>query len=110
MTLMMIMMFEYHNEVDFVLCDDTGDYDNDKGGYQKWKKGDTWRKPTKYSAVWISPLSNYHENNTMLIAVLQIKSRTIVFFPPVYSKEEEKSGGFWNSFNFFENFDKDYEF
>ena len=57
----MQMMFEYLDDVHVVLCDNTGDYDNNKGGYQKWKKGDTWRKPTKYSAVWISP-SDCHEN------------------------------------------------
>ena len=61
MQMMMKMMFEYLDDVDIVLCDNTGDYDNNKGCYQKWKKGDTWRKPTKYSTVWISP-SDYHEN------------------------------------------------
>ena len=41
MQMMMKMMFEYLDDVDVVLCDNTGDYDNNKGGYQKWKKGDT---------------------------------------------------------------------
>ena len=73
MTLMVNVMFEYHNEVDVVLCDDDYYDDDNDGGYQKWKEWDTWRKPTKYSAVWISPINNYHENNTMVIAALQIK-------------------------------------
>ena len=51
-----------HNEVDVVLCDDDYYDDDNDGGYQKWKKWDTWRKPTKYSAVWISPIKDYHEN------------------------------------------------
>ena len=38
MTLMVSIMFEYHNEVDVVLCDDDYYDDDNDGGYQKWKK------------------------------------------------------------------------
>ena len=68
-------------------------FDNDNGCYQKWKKGDTWWKPTKYSAVWISP-SDYHENNARVIAVLQIKNRTIIILHLLIVERRRKMVGF----------------
>lgn len=35
MQMMMQMMFEYLDDVHVVLCDNTGDYDNNKGGIPK---------------------------------------------------------------------------